>query len=115
VATKAMAATPAVVILRGIFAGWLIALMVWLLPFAESGRVWVIIIITYVVGLGLLSHVVAGTVESAFLSWIHQQTWLDFIFGFVLPALIGNIIGGVSLVAALNHAQMVSGEDGVDL
>ena len=31
---------------------WLIALMVWLLPFAESARLWVIIILTYVVGLG---------------------------------------------------------------
>src|SRR5205085_2266994 len=35
----------AVTLLRGIFAGWLIALMVWLLPFAESARVWVIVIV----------------------------------------------------------------------
>jgi formate/nitrite transporter FocA (FNT family) len=34
-------------LLRGIFAGWLIALMVWLLPAAESARIWVIIIVTY--------------------------------------------------------------------
>ena len=34
------------------FAGWLIALMVWLLPFAESARVWVIMIITYLVAIG---------------------------------------------------------------
>src|SRR5437870_5057366 len=33
----------ATTLLRGVFAGWLIALMVWLLPFAESARVWVII------------------------------------------------------------------------
>src|SRR3954465_13198957 len=39
-------------LLRGIFAGWLIALIVWLLPFAETARVWVIVIITYVVGIG---------------------------------------------------------------
>jgi formate/nitrite transporter FocA (FNT family) len=27
-------------IIRGGFAGWLIALMVWVLPFAESARIW---------------------------------------------------------------------------
>ena len=37
-------------VLRGIFAGWLIALMVWLMPTADGARVH-IIIITYVVGL----------------------------------------------------------------
>ena len=85
--------------------------MVWLLPFAETARVWVIIIITYVVGLGGLAHVIAGAVEAAYLAIVHERTWLEFLVGFVLPALIGNIIGGVALVAALNHAQIVSGED----
>ena len=37
--------------LRAVFAGWLIALMVWLLPAAESAKVGVIIIITYLIGL----------------------------------------------------------------
>jgi formate-nitrite transporter family protein len=30
--------------------------------------------------------------------------------GFIVPTLLGNILGGVTLVAALNHAQVVSGE-----
>jgi len=109
-AQAAMSGSFAEVVLRGIFAGWLIAMMVWLLPFAESGRVWVIIIITYVVGLAGLSHVIAGSVEAAYLTILHERTWLEFLAGFVLPALIGNIIGGVALVAALGHAQVVSGE-----
>src|SRR3954454_2700717 len=54
------------VFLRGIVAGWLIALMVWLLPFAESARVWVIVIITYVVGVGQFAHIIAGSVETMF-------------------------------------------------
>jgi formate/nitrite transporter FocA (FNT family) len=36
-------------ILKAIFAGWLIALMVWLLPSARSARLLVIILLTYVV------------------------------------------------------------------
>ena len=47
---------------RATLAGWLIALMVWVLPFAESARVWVIILISYLVGIGQLSHIIAGAV-----------------------------------------------------
>src|SRR3954453_21583265 len=37
-AREAIAPPLAAVLVRGIFAGWLIALMVWLLPFAETAR-----------------------------------------------------------------------------
>lgn len=33
--------------LRGIFAGWLIALLVWMLPYAEAAHFWVILAITW--------------------------------------------------------------------
>lgn len=46
---------------RGIVAGCLIALMIWLLPFAESARVWVIIILAYLVGIAQLAYVIAGS------------------------------------------------------
>lgn len=100
----------AVTLLSGIFAGWLIALTVWLLPFAETARPWVIALITYVVGVARFSHVIAGAVEAAFLVFNGSSSWSQFAFGFFLPALLGNILGGVLLVAALNHAQVVSGE-----
>jgi len=51
-------------LLRGIFAGFLIALMVWLMPVAEAARVWVIIIVTYIVGIGDFSHIIAGSVDA---------------------------------------------------
>jgi formate-nitrite transporter family protein len=91
------------VLLRGVFAGWLIALMVWLMPAAESARVGVIVIITYLVGLAGLAHVIAGSVDKLLLVTTGNLSWGAFIGGFLLPALLGNIIGGVSLVAALNH------------
>jgi formate/nitrite transporter FocA (FNT family) len=94
---------------RGVFAGWLIALMVWLLPFAETARVWVIIIVTYVVGLAQLSHVVAGAIEVFVLAWTGHKSWATVTGSYVVPTLIGNVLGGVMLVAALNHAQVVAG------
>ena len=114
-AGMSMSPSFAVIFLRGIFAGWLIALMVWLLPFAETARVWVIIIITYVVGLGGLSHVIAGSIDAAYLAIAGERTWMEFLAGYFLPSLLGNIVGGVALVAALNHAQVVSGENGTDV
>jgi formate/nitrite transporter FocA (FNT family) len=32
------------------------------------------------------------------------------VLGFLLPALIGNMLGGITLVAALNHAQATASE-----
>ncbi|HEU4487164.1 MAG TPA: formate/nitrite transporter family protein [Povalibacter sp.] len=95
---------------RAIFAGWLIALMVWLLPFAESARVGVIVLITYVVGIGNFGHIIAGSVEVFALAAGGYAGWWEVLSRFVLPTLLGNIVGGVLLVAMLNYAQIVAGE-----
>jgi formate/nitrite transporter FocA (FNT family) len=97
-----------VTMLRGVFAGWLLALMVWLLPFASTSRVFVIIAITWIIGVCGFTHVIAGSVEMAFLAT--TGAWgTGAVFGtFILPVLAGNIIGGLALVTAINHAQVVS-------
>jgi formate/nitrite transporter FocA (FNT family) len=98
------------VLLRGIFAGWLIALMVWVLPAAEHSRIAVIIILTYLVGLGGLTHVVAGSTVMFFAVATGMLSWSGYLLHFLIPVLIGNIIGGVSLVAAFAHGQVVGGK-----
>jgi formate/nitrite transporter FocA (FNT family) len=99
-----------IVMIRGIFAGWMIALMVWILPFAGTGRIWVIILITYVVGICHFSHVIAGTIEVFTLAATGEVSWGQALVGFTVPALLGNILGGVLLVAGLNNAQVVANE-----
>ncbi|GLV60101.1 hypothetical protein KDH_69240 [Dictyobacter sp. S3.2.2.5] len=96
------------VVLRGIFAGWLIALMVWLLPNSGNTRLHVIILITYVVALGGFAHIIAGSVDVLYLVNKGIISWLTYLGGFMIPTLIGNILGGVSLVAVLNFAQVAS-------
>ena len=91
---------------RAIFAGWLIALIIWLLPFAEQARIWVIIIITYLIGLGDLSHIIAGSVDAFYGLLAHQISLYGLVFKFFIPTFLGNIIGGVALVAAINYAQI---------
>lgn len=98
-------------LVRGVFAGWLIALMVWLLPGAESARVSIIIILTYLVGICGFNHIVAGSTTMFFLVATHVITWKAYIAQFFLPTLIGNVIGGFALVAALGHAQVVGGRE----
>jgi formate/nitrite transporter FocA (FNT family) len=93
---------------RGVLAGWLIALMVWLLPFAEAGRVSVIVVLTYAIGVGKFPHVVAGASEVAAAAWARAASWGE-VARYLLPTLAGNIAGGVTLVATLNHAQVVAG------
>jgi formate/nitrite transporter FocA (FNT family) len=110
IAADAMKAPVLTIFLRAIFAGWLIALMVWLLPFAETARIWVIVVITYVIGIAQFSHVIAGSVEVLYLVVTGQRTALEYFWHFLVPSLAGNILGGVSLVAALAHAQFVAGE-----
>jgi len=96
------------VVLRGIFAGWLIALMVWILPFAEAFRVVVIVALTWLVGVGRLTHIIAGSVEVLYMASTGAASYPHVVLHYMVPTLIGNILGGVSLVAALNHAQVVS-------
>jgi formate-nitrite transporter family protein len=108
-ATEAADVTFGAAILRGIFAGWLIAMVVWLLAAADSANVAIIVILTYIVGLAGLTHVIAGSVEVLFLVMTGVEPWGAYFTGYLIPALIGNIIGGVALVSALNHAQVISG------
>jgi formate/nitrite transporter FocA (FNT family) len=93
-------------LLKAIFAGWLIATMVWLLPSARSARLLTVLIITYVVSLGRLSHIIAGSVEAGYAVLTGLSTPGAYVVKFLLPTLIGNTLGGVSLVALLNHAAI---------
>jgi formate/nitrite transporter FocA (FNT family) len=92
--------------LKGVVAGWLIALMVWLLPAAGPARFLIIVTVTYLIAIANLSHVIAGSAEVAFAAFRGTVSWGHYVVGFLVPALIGNTIGGVTLVALLNHAQV---------
>jgi formate/nitrite transporter FocA (FNT family) len=109
IAQEAADVTFGAAILRGIFAGWLIAMMVWMLAAIDTGRFAVIVVLTYTVAIASLTHIIAGAVEVLFLVMVGVKSWGTVAWGYLLPTLIGNIIGGVSLTAAINHAQVVSG------
>jgi formate/nitrite transporter FocA (FNT family) len=96
-------------LLTGGSAGWLIGLMVWLLPSAHASRALIIILLTYVIAICQFPHIIAGSVEAAFAVLTGHATVGGYAFDFLLPTLIGNTAGGTILAALLNHAP-IAGE-----
>lgn len=94
------------IFMKAVFAGWLIAAMVWMLPANESG-IAIVIIMTYIVGLGHFQHVIVGSTEVLFLIVSGHLFWSGY-FSYFVPTLLGNIFGGVLLVALFNHAQVAT-------
>lgn len=105
IGSEALAPPALVLFVRAVLAGWLIALMVWMLPAAGSAQTLVIVIVTWVVGAGELAHVVAGSVEGMFVAFTGDATWADYL-RWLWPTLLGNTLGGTVLVAMVNHAQV---------
>ncbi len=91
---------------RAIAAGWLIGLMVWLLPPAGSARPVIIVLLTYVVAMCQFPHIIAGSVDAAFAVFTGHATVLDYTWKFLVPTLLGNSFGGTALAALLNHAPI---------
>jgi formate/nitrite transporter FocA (FNT family) len=96
-------------LLHAVYAGWIIALLVWVLPGAENHKFAVIVVMTWLIAVGGFAHVIAGSTEVFYSAWRGEASWAQALAGFVLPSLIGNMAGGITLVAALNHAQATSG------
>ena len=101
-----MANTPMEMFVKGIAAGWLIAALVWMLPSAENIEIFLIALMTYLIALGGFTHVIAGAVEAFYLWVLQEATTLDVFFGFLLPTLAGNVVGGTILFALLSYAQV---------
>ena len=93
-------------LLKAVLAGWLIALMVWMLPGSQSQRLFVIILMTSLVALGQFPHIVAGSTDAAYAVFSGRASVGDYVLAFLAPTLLGNVIGGVGLAAILNHAPV---------
>lgn len=92
---------------KAIAAGFLIAAMVWLLPGAESGQFSVIVMTTYLISAGGFMHIIAGSMEAFMLVQNGVISAWPMITDFLIPVLLGNIIGGTALFALLAYAQVM--------
>ncbi|HEX6966668.1 MAG TPA: formate/nitrite transporter family protein [Gemmatimonadaceae bacterium] len=95
---------------RAIFAGWLIALLAWLVSStrATGAQIVLIWLTTAPISAFGFRHSIAGSSEAFFLAASGGVTWWQAIGSFIIPAVLGNIVGGVLLVAILNHGQVAA-------
>lgn len=98
--------TPFEMFSGAILAGWMIATLVWLIPAADQAKVWIILIITYVMAIGGFPHIIVGSSEMFYMVFSGNATWADFFLLFGLPTLIGNVVGGTFIFSLISHAQI---------
>jgi len=95
-------------LISGIFAGWLMGMLSWLLSSAQDtvSRVVMIFLVTFLISIAGLHHCIVGSIEvfMAFFAEANHITWIQFL-KFQALATLGNIIGGVFLVAFVKFAH----------
>lgn len=91
---------------RGVGAGFLIAALVWMIANSRGGALLAVFVVTYVIALCGFAHVIAGTMEIAALVLAGSVTLGDGVFGFVVPAFIGNVLGGTVLFTFIAYGQV---------
>ncbi len=106
ISQKVMENSPGEMFANAVVSGWIIATMVWMFPSAGAAKIWVIILMTWLVALGDLAHIVVGSVEVLYLVFNGVISWHEFLWPFALPTLAGNIIGGTFIFAVISHAQI---------
>ncbi|MHA6324338.1 formate/nitrite transporter family protein [Roseivivax sp. CAU 1753] len=90
----------------GIPAGFFIASIVWMLPSSEGFEIFVIFLFTYLIAMGEFTHVVAGSNEAFLLMLAGDISAAKAVFGLILPAFLGNVLGGTGLFALLAYGQV---------
>ncbi len=96
-----------VILSSAIIAGWLMGLLAWLVTAANDtvSRIFIIILITSVIGIGGLHHSIVGSIE-VFTGFLTQAeiSLYDYL-NVQLWATLGNIIGGVFFVALIKYGH----------
>ncbi|MDB5691839.1 MAG: formate/nitrite transporter family protein [Alphaproteobacteria bacterium] len=94
------------ILLQGVPAGFLIASVAWIRSAADDSGFWIVLVLSYGIALGGFTHVIAGAAEAFLLLWA-GKAGIGWVFGtFLVPAFVGNVIGGTGLFAMLAHAQV---------
>src|SRR3954452_5258343 len=94
-------------LLSAVAAGWVIALLGWLIEVVDSSiaRIVCIWVASIFIVLGPLHHSVVGSGEVLVAVLSGHATLADWLGRFLLPATLGNVIGGVVFVSGLKWAQ----------
>lgn len=97
---------------KAIFGGWLVALVAWLVAAARDtiSQIFVIWLLILLIPVAGLVHSIAGSAEVLITVFAGAVSWSEYFLGFLAPATLGNVIGGVVLVSVLNYAQVMGSD-----
>lgn len=95
-------------LVSAMLAGWLMAQGAWLVVGTAStiGQMLSVYAVTFVIGVGGLHHSIAGAVEMMLALLASREFTMASAAMFLGVSLIGNLIGGSTFVAVLNHAHI---------
>lgn len=95
------------VFFKAVFAGWLVASVVWLDHAARDtiSRVVLVYFAFYMISAANLYHVVVTASDALYLVFTGNAGLFAVTIEFWLPVLLGNTLGGVILVALVNYGQ----------
>lgn len=95
----------------GVIAGWLLALVAWTIEASDQaiGQIALIWVLTFAIGAGSFDHCVSTTSE-VLAAVIDGAASAGHFFAWLSAVILGNIIGGVAIVAVLNYGQVRAGE-----
>jgi len=101
-----------VLALKGVVGGWLVAFVVWLVAasrdtISQLFFIWAPVFLIPATG---LVHCIAGSSEVLISVFVGETSFGEFLGGFLVPATLGNAVGGVVLVALLNYGQVLGSE-----
>ncbi len=88
-------------------AGVLIAAIVWMLPTVPNNPFFIIVTFTWLISVGGFNHIIAGSVEMAYLA-VNGTIGLVQSLSFFVPVLIGNVVGGTAVFTLITWAQVAA-------
>lgn len=111
IALKLVTHEPHWLFVAGIFAGWLMGLLAWLLTAAQEtvSRLLLVVIVTATIGILHLPHSIAGNVEVLFGVFTSPAVSVADYAVFLVLATAGNAVGGSVFVALLKYGHVVRG------
>jgi formate/nitrite transporter FocA (FNT family) len=97
---------------KGVVGGWLVAFIVWLVAASRDtvSQLFFIWAPVFLIPAAGLVHCIAGSTEFMISVFAGETSWIEFLGGFLLPATLGNAVGGVILVTLLNYGQVIGSE-----
>ena len=92
---------------KAVLAGWLLASLVWLVHASRDTvtRLLLVWLLIYLQVTADLFHCIVGSVEVFYAVLTRNASFWHYLADFLVPAVLGNTVGGVVFVALLNYAQ----------